>query len=373
MYNNFTASSEPTEELVSSLRDLYSSFGYKRYRMSKFEDYDLYSHNKEFLVSEQIITFTDTNGKLMALKPDVTLSIIRNCPDIGGTSKLFYDENVYRVSKGSGTFREINQVGLECIGDVDLYCLSEVLYLASHSLKAVSPNSVLVVSHLVILSKFASFVSEDPSVRDILFECASKKNIHGVDSLCVKYGLQPEKCESFKKLILLYGDAEKVIAGLMSIQYKPDVTRETEDLKKAMSVFKKEIGSAVIDFSVTGNMNYYNGVVFRGYVEGIPGSILSGGCYDALMYKLGKRSGAVGFALYLDMLDNLYSAPDEYDADIQLIYGENAENKDVIEAVKTLNSRGLRVFCSRRRTDAVKCRSYAELTGGKVKVKDGIS
>ncbi len=63
---------------MRSLRALYSKFGYRPYRMSKFEEYDLYAGNRSFLPSGGVITFTDTNGRLMALKPDVTLSIAKN-------------------------------------------------------------------------------------------------------------------------------------------------------------------------------------------------------------------------------------------------------------------------------------------------------
>ena len=69
------------ERAVFALRSLYSRYGYSYYKMSKFEEYDLYVRNKDFLVSDSVITFTDTNGRLMALKPDVTLSIIRHFRD----------------------------------------------------------------------------------------------------------------------------------------------------------------------------------------------------------------------------------------------------------------------------------------------------
>ena len=103
MENNFAAT-DPQERVALALRELYAGYGYRPYRMSKFEEYDLYSRHKDFLVSDGVITFTDTNGKLMALKPDVTLSIIKNSadrPDL--TEKLYYSENVYRVSKRAGT------------------------------------------------------------------------------------------------------------------------------------------------------------------------------------------------------------------------------------------------------------------------------
>ena len=100
------------ERAAMSLRALYRDYGYQPFRMSRFEEYDFYARNKDFLVSDQIITFTDSRGKLMALKPDVTLSILKSGKDQPGCrQKLCYSENVFRVSSSSGQFREIMQAG----------------------------------------------------------------------------------------------------------------------------------------------------------------------------------------------------------------------------------------------------------------------
>ena len=122
-----------------SLRQLYEHFGYVHYKMNKFEEYDLYAENKDFLAGDKIITFTDTNGKLLALKPDVTLSIVKNYNDIPGVvRKVYYNENIYRTSKSTKTYKEIMQMGLECIGDLDIYQIAEVLILAAASLATLS-------------------------------------------------------------------------------------------------------------------------------------------------------------------------------------------------------------------------------------------
>ena len=60
-----------------------------------------------------------------------------------------------------------------------------------------------------------------------------------------------------------------------------------------------------IDFSATGDLRYYNGVAFKGFISGIPGSVLSGGQYDKLMRKMGRKDRAIGFAVFLDMLERL--------------------------------------------------------------------
>ncbi len=108
------------ERVIFTLRSLYAQYGYRPYKMSKFEEYDLYVSNKDFLISDSVITFTDTDGKLMALKPDVTLSIIKSTRDDSpSVRKLYYHVYIYRVQKCSGSFRELIQVGLECIGPLD--------------------------------------------------------------------------------------------------------------------------------------------------------------------------------------------------------------------------------------------------------------
>ena len=109
------------EAATLRLRGLYESYGYRKYRMGRFEEYSLYVANKSFLLGENVPTFTDLDGRLMALKPDVTLSIIKNTRE-GEASprKVYYNETVYRYGKGDDAFQEIIQNGMECIGDLDI-------------------------------------------------------------------------------------------------------------------------------------------------------------------------------------------------------------------------------------------------------------
>ena len=133
----------PEEQLLFRLRNLYRRYGYRMYRMSKFEKYEFYAGNKDFLASDRIITFHDTDGELLALKPDVTLSIVKSAQFRPlQVERLFYQENVYRPFGSAGHFREMLQCGLECIGDLDYYGMFEVLFLAEQSLRAVSEDSV---------------------------------------------------------------------------------------------------------------------------------------------------------------------------------------------------------------------------------------
>lgn len=64
--------------IEQTLNQLYESYGYRKFRMTKFEPYDLYADNRDFLNTQQLITFSDLDGTLLALRPDVTLSIVKS-------------------------------------------------------------------------------------------------------------------------------------------------------------------------------------------------------------------------------------------------------------------------------------------------------
>ena len=127
----------PAERSTLQLRVLYEGAGYRKFRCSHFEEYSLYQQNERFLSDSQVITFTDLDGKLRAIKPDVTLSIAKTAqPAAGECKRFYYNEEVCRPSRESHTFQTIHQMGLECMGEVDEAAQAEVLRLALASLAA---------------------------------------------------------------------------------------------------------------------------------------------------------------------------------------------------------------------------------------------
>lgn len=95
-----------------------------------------------------------------------------------------------------------------------------------------------------------------------------------------------------------------------------------------------------LDFSIVNDMNYYNGIVFKGFINGIYEGVLAGGRYDKLMEKMGRKSGAVGFAVYLDLLETLGTESSKYDVDVLLIYNEKTDVKVVADKVRELTEAG---------------------------------
>ena len=357
---------ENGERVAYGLGQLYHKYGYVRYKISKFEEYDLYVQNKSFLVSDNVLTFTDTDGKLMALKPDVTLSIVKNSVDKENSiQKVYYNENVYRTSQGAGEFKEIMQTGLECIGDIDSYSAGEVIMLAAKSLESISKKYMLDLSHLGFVSALLENLSDNEVVRRELLRLMGDKNIHSIKELCKNADIDEAGCEDVCKLAKLYGPIAKTVGELLPLVRNNEMRAAYEELAALVEIiriygFEDRV---FLDFSIVNDMNYYNGIIFKGFINGIPTGVLSGGRYDNLLKKMGKTTGAIGFAVYLDLLERFGEESEYFDVDVLLTY-EDASPKDIIDAVKLLSGYGKSVKAQRINDGSVKYRQLAAVRRG---------
>ncbi len=360
---NMTLKNE--EKAVFALRDLYGSYGYAPYKMNKFEEYDLYVRNKEFLLSDHVITFTDTNGKLMALKPDVTLSIIKNSKDEPDTvRKVYYNENVYRISKGTRSFKELMQVGLECVGNVDTYCVCEVLELAAKSLKTIDEDCVLDISQMDIVSHVMGSFGVNEEVQSDIWRCIGEKNLHELAAICRAAGVSEVKASILARLISTHGTPAEVLPVLEGILGGLSDDAAVAQLRAICAALADSDVADVlhIDFSVTNNAKLYNGIVFKGFINGVPSAVLTGGEYDRLLTKMGRKSRAIGFAVYLDLLELLYRSPGAFDVDAILLYDDAASPEAVRRAIQALRSEGKSVSAQKKVPEKVKYAALLKLT-----------
>lgn len=354
------------EKMTFSLRSLYEQYGYARFKMSKFEEYDLYARNKDFLISDSVITFTDTNGRLMALKPDVTLSIVKNSKDIPGTvQKLYYNENVYRVAKGGHSFQEILQVGLECLGDIDEYCICEVLMLAAQSLLSISENCVLDISHLGFLSEVMDSMGIPAGSKAAVLGCIGEKNRHELTGLCQALGVDENSVRQLIELAAMRGTPEKILPQLKAQFSGAASLVQLEEICVALAECDVPM---CIDFSVVDDIHYYNGIIFKGYVEGIADSVLSGGQYDRLMQKLKRRSGAIGFAVYMDQLERLEKKQDPFDVDVMLLYDKQTPIAVIRRQATELTRQGKSVMVQPDVPENIKYKQLIKLQGSEVQI-----
>ncbi len=354
--------------MLSSLSRLYEQSGYNRFKMSKFEEYDLYVKNKDFLISDSIITFNDIGGKLLALKPDVTLSIVKNVRNEDTLKKVYYNENVYRVSETTGAFKEIMQVGLECIGDIDTYHTFEVISLAVKSLLKISETSVLDISDLKVLSALLDKATESAEVKKQIFSLIGTKSAHEMDKL--SYLIDAPYLAAIKEIALLSGSPDTVLGKLKNILNGLVDIAVLNDLENLCALLKANAldKNVRIDFSVVNDIKYYNGIVFKGFVSGISKDVLSGGRYDNLLHKMGKTKGAIGFAIYLDLLEDLQNETQPFDIDAAVLYDENSDLVTLSNLISKLNGENLSATALKFLPEKLKCRKVYKINGSEVSI-----
>ena len=303
------ANLQPKERASFALRALYEAAGCRKYHMGRFEEYGLYQENRSFLSSEQVITFTDLDGRLLALKPDVTLSIAKTAqPAPGETLRYYYHENVYRPSAESHTFKEISQMGLEMLGAVGEAQVQQAVCLAARSLDALGAEWVLEVSHMGYLFGLFDALGVPDAARAKLLEKLREKNAHELRAAAGAAGLADAAADILCSVLSLCGSYADTLAKAAAL-CRNDAMRAAVAELEALAVPLEKAGGVIrLDMTLAGEMEYYNGLVFHGYLKALPRPLLKGGRYDLLMQKFTPGAGAIGFAVYLDELDRL-SAP----------------------------------------------------------------
>lgn len=364
---NKTVTLTKDEQVYFDLQSLYESYGFRKFRMRKFEEYSLYEEYKAFLTSEFVLTFHNPEGKLMALRPDVTLSIVKNTQaDETHTEKVYYRENVYRMEKHTKEYREIAQAGLEMIGSIDSAALLEVVTMAKKSLALIDQSSILCLSHMGFVEGILAACPDlTATMRREILGCVRTQSVHDLSGHLTAAGADSAWSESLCALLQMQGDFVTLLRAAKSVAVNGAMEKALDELEM-LYAHLVSVGAEKgvrLDFTILSDLDYYNGIVMQGYVENCPKAILTGGQYDRLIAKFNKNMGAIGFALALDELSVYYSNRPEYDFDIFLQYSENDDPVEVFKKAEALRREGQRVQIGRELPEGLVCRTQMNLKG----------
>ncbi len=364
---------KPDERACLKLRGLYEQYGYKKYKMGKFEEYSLYVENKDFLGTDKVITFTDLDGRLLALKPDVTLSIIKDARATATCNeKLYYLENVYRESRESHTFKEISQMGLECIGTVDAYCITEILSLAAESLAAISRDYLLEISHMSFVVELLESLRVPDHIKFKLLRLIRSKNADGLRKTAERSDLSQLQIQSLCKLPFLYGNAKQAIKEAKKICLNDAMGKALAELEQVYEALEElDLAENIqVDLSIVNDIDYYNGIIFKGYIKELGKAVLSGGQYDQAMAIMGKKADAIGFALYLNEINRIAKKKEEHDVDAVLLYDCGDSAAAVAKAVRQIQEHGLTVRAEKREPETIHYRELYRLEKGEARKEE---
>ena len=322
--------------IVSNLINIYERFGFKKIKLSKFEDYNLYNNNKDFLQTEHILTFMNSNGNLKSLRPDVTLSIVKKIlkDNDRETQKIYYIEDIYKIV--SNEYEEIPQVGVEIIGKLNKYSNLEIISMAIESLKSINENYILEISNIDFISAIFEEVGIKENLKIEILKNIYEKNKHDLEKLLDK-NIKSEYKKYILSLIELSGNYKDILKKLKTLIINDTLQKSYDELKSLSAVFEmhNNFDKILLDFSIESKLGYYNGIIFKGYIKGNNDIILSGGRYDKLLNKFNSDKNAIGFAIYMDKLYEKNNASDFID--ILILYKSGDEKILLNEVRKFMN------------------------------------
>lgn len=360
-YNTFQNNIKKKEEInimnentiVSKLTKIYEEYGYKKIKLSKFEDYNLYNNYKDFLQTEHILTFMNLNGNLQSLRPDVTLSIVKKVLKDNDkyTKKLYYIEDIYKIDEVSNEYEEIQQVGVEIIGTLSKYSNLEIISMAIDSLKTINKEYILEISSIDFMSALIDELNLDEDKKLEILKLIYSKNKHDLEKTLISNNIDDKLKSYIISLIDISGNYKEVLEKIENIIINKKMQQAYDELKSLLGVFENynNFENILLDFSIESKLGYYNGIIFKGYIKGNNDVVLSGGRYDKLLDKFNahtqnkkNKKNAIGFAVYMDKLYKKDTKKNEYDFDILILY-KSGDEKELLNKVHSFIREGKKV------------------------------
>lgn len=297
-------------QVQNALVALFRRRGYAEVITPEVEFYDLFLQSGNPLPQESMLKIIDRSGKIMVMRPDSTAPIARvaatKLKSLPLPQRLYYDQTVFRSGNAhEGGSSEIAQCGVELIGALGKKSDLEMIAMAVDALRACGVSRFYIeVGHVGFFQALAGRMEMPPEAVERMRSYIEGKNYAVLNDLLEPYGGQPA-CAALRRLPYLFGGVEvldeaQALAGpCESLDY---LRLLYEELTAA------GYGEYVrFDLGLVHQIDYYTGVVFRGYVEGAGAPVLSGGRYDNLVERFGRPAEATGFAVNVDAVGGCLS------------------------------------------------------------------
>ncbi len=300
-------------KIEDALLDIYFRLGYKPVSTPELEYYKTFDHDKNDINEESIFRFSDMDGKTLALRPDNTSPVVRVAMSKLKDEKLplllCYSQNVFRNIKAFHAKRsQMLQSGVEIIGgdkhEEDMRCI----FTALEALKICGKKAKLEIGHASFFDALiAEYEIDDEDKNNLRAYIAAKNSGEYPFTTALKNQKAVELASSLQRL---FGTTEVLERAQKLASGNQKALEILDYIGKTVDEFTKAgYGDMlIIDLGIVQKIEYYTGLVFRGYVDGIGEAVLSGGRYDDLLLAFGSNLSACGFGLNVSAVSELHSA-----------------------------------------------------------------
>ena len=292
---------------------IFDGWSYEEITPPTVDYYSLFEHGMGRAEAHRAFRFTDTDGRLLALRPDVTSAVARAAATLFAERerplRLCYAAPVFRQQPKSHAewLRESTQIGCELIGVNTRVADLEVLAIASEFLRRLDLEGdyAITLNDVGVFSGVAERLGLDPTSREEMRQLIDVRNAADLERFLTPY-TSTREAEAFAQLVQLSGKRESLDLARSVISNEQSCAA-LDRLESLWNVIDS-LGLTncfEIDLGDVARLDYYTGLTFKIYVNGAGYRVGSGGRYDGLTASFGKAEPAVGFVLDLDALTDV--------------------------------------------------------------------
>lgn len=360
------------DKVIKDINSVFKNFGYRQILTPTFEYYDLFNEIEGTIEKEEMFKFIDRHGRILVLRPDATIPIARMGLSLYKNKKealkFSYSTNVFRMqSNENGGKAEFTQSGIEFLGEEGAAADAEVIVIAIESiLKCGFKDFKIDIGEA---SYFKALIEETNLSKAEINEIKKyieAKNFTGLEFYMDSIIIDNEIKNVILSLPNLYGNAEKVIEKAKSLSINDKMKEAVENLYEIYKVIKEYGYEKYIlaDLGLVRHLNYYTGLVFKGYVNGVGKEVLGGGRYDNLTKSYGEYMPSTGFGINVDsvieaMRINSLCSEKVENIDYRIVYAAG-RRKEAILTSKMLREKGYSVD-TRKESESYSLGGYEKL------------
>lgn len=329
---------EKKNQIIKKIKKVFKLHGYREISTPTLEKYNVFSNIEGAVNKKEMLKFIDETGEILVFRPDSTTPIAKmvanNYESLKGNLKLCYVNNIFRLSKTNKiNKKEFTQAGIEYFGNSIPECDGEVIAMAIKSLLNNFNDFQIDIGQADFYKGILDQAQFNKSQKNKLKKLVENKNIVEIRRMLGTLDID----KKIKKVILelpnLYGEVEDVINRAEDLIMNEKMSNALNNLRKVYSVlndygYNKYIS---LDLGLVTDLDYYTGVIFKGYIANHATIVLSGGRYDSLTSEFGKAIPATGFGINIDEIleanQKIYNYKQGWLTDFLIIYKEEDRKK----------------------------------------------
>lgn len=292
-------------ELTKKIETSFVDAGFIQIKPEIFEEYDEITAIDKNISTKSMVKVV--SNKVMVLRPDITISLMKSLiprweDDLN--LKLFYHSTVYKNKKNGDGIIQCRQFGCEYLGEPSIDADREVVNLAFNIFRKFTDEFLLEIGSGNYIDGFVESLNIDSDTEREFKKLLYRKNKPELEVFANSLDIKPEQKELMLNILSIRGTLKEVTEKANKYFTNDRMKKGIEQLNTISTLISKEDLDkyTLFDLSMVSKLDYYDGIMLKGYFKNLYKEILSGGRYDGLTESFGRRVPAIGFTIYFDAL-----------------------------------------------------------------------